>query len=87
VLHKTHEWRGCEGFYCVIHNPCPGPWSDWPTFWRDDGRFMERVCPCGIGHPAVEDRRASGSVHGCCGVHACSVKVIEGELIMKEIQR
>jgi len=85
-LTAVHEpWR-CLGRWCVIHNPMPGPWSDWPTHWRGDTGEMERICPCGVGHPAVESLRASG-VHGCCGRHRCWPSeyekdgFIEGEVV------
>jgi hypothetical protein len=87
VLHRIHEGIHCLGTHCVIHNPMRGPWSSWPTFWRDDRRIMERICPHGVGHPAVEDRSAN-MVHGCCGC-PCAVrkaKIIDGEVVVKEIE-
>lgn len=90
LLHHIHDWRNCQGNsenFCVIHNPMRGPWSSWPTFWRDDRRIMERICPCGIGHPIVEGFNAN-MVHGCCGC-PCSVaksKIIDGEVVVKEIE-
>lgn len=87
-LTAVHDRRNCEGndpsTPCVIHNPTPGPWSSWPTFWRSDAHFMERICPCGIGHPAVEEINGSG-VHGCCRC-PCSKNFIDGEVIMKGIE-
>lgn len=51
---------------------------EWPQLWRDDRLLMERICPCGIGHPDPDHiafiRRVAGvqragaeGVHGCCG--------------------
>lgn len=47
---------------------------DWPMNWRDDTGVMERICPCGVGHPdpdaAAYNRKighAYKNVHGCCG--------------------
>lgn len=69
-LVRVHDEAVCHGTPCVIHAPIAGqPWSAWPTHWRADRRIMERLCPCGIGHPAVEDVLGLGKdgVHGCCG--------------------
>lgn len=51
---------------CPIHSPSDHAMKEWPTHWRDDGRFMERICPHGIGHPDPDDPRAPG-IHGCDG--------------------
>ena len=75
-LQDVHPKGICTG-WCVIHNPVPGPWQQWPTVWRGDGpgdiwRGFERQCPHGVGHPAVEEilrGRHDGS-HGCCE-HQC----------------
>lgn len=69
-LHRVHHESRCRGEFCVIHRPMPGPWESWPTYWRDDRAIMERICPCGIGHPVAEDYGFVdwwGLVHGCCG--------------------
>lgn len=71
----THAADRCQGEFCVIHRPMPGPWDSWPTLWRSDRRIMERLCTIhGVGHPAVEQldfwlRQGRGYewVHGCCG--------------------
>lgn len=61
VIVKVHEPYQCHGPWCVIHNPAPGPWSDWPTHWTEgrDGDtihgWMGRICPHGVIHPCVED--------------------------------
>lgn len=94
-LVRVHALRACVGKWCVVHTPMPGPWQSWPTLWREDRMFMERVCPCGVGHPVVEDYwnpHAGEGVHGCCGVHRCFLTseearslpgLIEGELVEK----
>ena len=69
ALVHVHDPSRCQGRWCVIHNPMPGPWDAWPTHWRSDRGIMERVCPHGTGHPVAEDYgRVSGweLVHGCC---------------------
>lgn len=79
-LGNVHSKDECVG-WCVIHDPLPGPWRDWPTVWRGDGPFdlwrgFERRCPCGIGHTAVEETlRGNGHPHGCCGVCPCGPPV------------
>jgi hypothetical protein len=70
LLGKVHNDYECRGPYCVIHNPAPGPWNNWPTHWRGDEPFdiwrgFERICPHGVGHPAVEE--PGSRVHGCDG--------------------
>lgn len=51
----VHNRLLCEGFPCSIHNPLDNPMKDWPLLWRADKGSMERVCPHGIGYPAMED--------------------------------
>lgn len=80
----THAQWSCIGDFCVVHRPMPGPWQDWPTRWRQDRGIMERVCPCGVGHPASEEYQWGGDMeHGCCGVHTCWVDqdIIDGMII------
>lgn len=62
VIVHVHEPYQCHGPWCVIHNPAPGPWNDWPTTWVEHTHprsmingWMGRVCPHGIPHPCVED--------------------------------
>lgn len=69
---------------CVIHSPLDGPWRKWPLIWRHadmidevfgTSQGFERMCPCGVGHPAAEDYFRRGYdelMHGCCGVHICT---------------
>lgn len=80
-LVRVHDRRLCRGRWCVIHNPMPGPWAVWPTHWRTDAGFMERICPCGVGHPVVEGRFFPDGfgVHGCCGRHRCFMTPQERE--------
>lgn len=66
----THHPSKCAGRHCCIHNPSDHHMKDWPQNWRDDRGIMERICPCGIGHPDPDDPKAKDpheSVHGCCG--------------------
>lgn len=78
-LFKVHSEDRCVGSFCVIHNPCPGPWSNWITHWRGDGPMdiwhgFERICPHGKGHPAVEEIMRGNfqeGGHACC-VCPCS---------------
>lgn len=71
----VHEKKDCSG-QCSIHNPSNHHMRDWPTHWRDDRKLMERICPCGVGHPDPDDLAFKESigvdikyegVHGCCG--------------------
>ena len=70
----THSAESCKGKFCCIHNPSPHHMVDWPMNWRADIQTMERICPCGVGHPDPDDlayKRSIGAyaegVHGCCG--------------------
>ena len=77
-LVDVHEQNDdCMTYGCVIHNPTD-PHQDWPTHWREDRGIMERICPCGVGHPDKDQlsyiaRRLSPEaaevegIHGCCG--------------------
>lgn len=61
VIINVHQPYQCHGPWCVIHNPAPGPWSDWPTHWVENSPYsltngwMGRVCAHGVIHPCVED--------------------------------
>jgi hypothetical protein len=79
VIYNVHDRGQCFGQWCCIHHPMPGPWSTWPRYWREDRGFMERICPCGIGHPVAEDYAGAVArgqledlVHGCCYIHPCT---------------
>lgn len=78
VLQGVHPATECEGRGCAIHHPSDHHMKDWPLKWRGDRDLMERICPCGIGHPDVdhlawfrlthsEDDTWAEGVHGCCG--------------------
>jgi hypothetical protein len=75
---NVHSKKECEGYHCPIHNPSDHHMMEWPTHWRDDRRLLERICPCGVGHPDPdhlarteriwgETRARAEAVHGCCG--------------------
>lgn len=36
IIDNVHAASKCDGTWCVIHRPAPGPWKDWPTDWRGD---------------------------------------------------
>jgi hypothetical protein len=77
---RVHDREKCAGEFCSIHNPSDHIMKDWPTHWRDDRKMMERICPCGVGHPDPDDlafKKRMGlddseGIHGCCG--CCSGK-------------
>lgn len=56
TLHNVHPEGICEGPFCVIHRPAPGPWNDWDTHWREDWKLMVRICPHDVQHVAIEER-------------------------------
>jgi hypothetical protein len=64
----VHDRTKCLGTYCTIHNHSNHVMKDFSQKWRTDKRYMERVCPHGIGHPdpdEVYDNR--NGIHGCDG--------------------
>lgn len=72
---NTHPEEKCKGRPCIVHNPTDHHMSEWPVHWRSDRGILERICPCGVGHPDPDQFyywREIGqewqSVHGCCGV-------------------
>jgi hypothetical protein len=75
-LTNIHPGDTCHD-WCVIHRPLPGPWDHWSVVWRgsdalDEWHGFQRVCPCGIGHTAMEEvLRDKGSSHDCCGLCPC----------------
>jgi hypothetical protein len=66
LLLFVHPREKCHGTPCVIHNQSNHNMRGFPTFWRQDKRFMERVCDHGVGHPDPDDPFAS-PIHGCDG--------------------
>lgn len=73
-LTNTHPISVCLGRPCVIHNPIDHHMRSWPMLWRADRGLVERVCPCGVGHPDpsqasfwIESGQMWQFSHGCCG--------------------
>jgi len=70
VLSATHEPSKCVGQYCTIHNMSDHHMRSFPQYWRGDRAIMERICPCGVGHPDPDDPKSKDkyeAIHGCCG--------------------
>lgn len=55
-LTNIHPADACEGPFCVVHKPAPGPWDDWDTHWREDWGLMVRICRHDVHHVAIEER-------------------------------
>lgn len=83
VLRNVHSKKACAGRHCAIHNPSDHHMKDWIQNWRDDRKFMERLCEHGIGHPDPDqmsylelvlgkDKARYHGIHGCDG--CCSKK-------------
>ncbi len=71
-LENVHSPARCAGQHCVLHNPSDHHMRSWPTYWRDDARLMERICPHGIGHPDPDDLAYRDSIGDeGCGIHGC----------------
>jgi len=56
TMYNVHTHEACEGEFCVIHRPAPGPWDTWDTHWREDWKLMVRICPHDVHHVAIEER-------------------------------
>lgn len=65
-LLNVHSEESCLGPHCVIHNQSDHVMREFPTHWREDRGFMERICPHGVGHPDPDDPFAD-PIHGCDG--------------------
>ena len=65
-LRNVHKPSKCANEHCVIHRPSEHSMRAFPTHWREDRGFMERICPHGVGHPDPDDPIAD-TVHGCDG--------------------
>ena len=50
----VHNKEDCSG-NCCIHNPSDHSMKHFPTHWRDDRGFTERICTHGVGHPDPDD--------------------------------
>jgi hypothetical protein len=73
---NVHDAGVCRGRACTFHNRTDHPLRQYTMNWRADRGIMERICPCGIGHPDpdqfaywAEIDEMWQRVHGCCGVH------------------
>lgn len=74
VLTNVHEANFCHGDTCVIHKKTDHSMRSFPQHWRDDIKMMERLCPCGVGHPDPDNAwyaESSSWVHGCCPKYCC----------------
>lgn len=73
VLLRVHGPGACEGRPCCIHHPSTHHMREWPLNWRGDRRIMERLCPCGCGHPDPDDAAYRRTLPGAYddGTHGC----------------
>jgi len=93
-LVNVHDPARCAGEICVVHNPTNHHMRGWALTWRNDRGLFERVCLHGAAHPDPDQFpfwRKMGdmfmSVHGCCEERCCIPDFLEGEIIVKEIER
>jgi len=70
----AHKRYNCRQKPCPIHDRTDHHMRGWPQHWRADRYMIERICPCGIGHPDPDDPNKD-RVHGCCG--CCVLKKTE----------
>jgi hypothetical protein len=66
VIVQVHKRGLCVNENCTIHNPSGHSMLHFPQLWRADRKFMERVCPHGIGHPDPDEINKP-EAHGCDG--------------------
>ena len=62
----AHSKAECKGPVCPLHKRTKHHMRGWPQVWREDRGIMERMCPCGVGHPDPDDPTLDRT-HGCCG--------------------
>ena len=79
----THTPNACkDDETCSVHKPSNHCMVEFRQHWRNDRALMERICPCGVGHPDPDDlsfkRKSKGeefahyeSIHGCCPKRCC----------------
>jgi hypothetical protein len=70
LIVNVHLPTQCKNDYCTIHHPSQHRMIDWPQRWRQDRKFMERMCSHGMGHPDPDDI-IQNTIHGCdgcCGI-------------------
>lgn len=93
-LSNVHSLMSCAGHSCPIHFMSDHPMRSFPQHWRSDRCIMERVCPCGVGHPDPDDVAAAKrlgrytdgyTTHGCCGCCRVARQLVEGGLPMDEV--
>ena len=68
VLYNVHLRTQCLSGPCPIHQMTDHSMRSFPQSWREDMRYMERICPHNIGHPDPDDHLAPvpHSCDGCC---------------------
>lgn len=66
LIVNVHLPNQCKNDYCTIHRPSDHSMRDFPQRWRQDRKFMERMCPHGMGHPDPDDIILN-TTHGCDG--------------------
>lgn len=72
ILTNVHSRELCKGRSCVLHNPSEHHMRSWPTLFRADLGFMERICPHGVGHPDPDDLEYQITQgRGYLGTHGC----------------
>jgi hypothetical protein len=67
-----HSKEKCAGRFCTFHNSSEHHMRDWPMNVRlDKSALVERVCPCGVGHPDPDSVAFLGRTDKYIGVHGC----------------
>lgn len=72
-LVNVHEQWTCMKGYCTIHKPSSHHMRSMKQLWRNDRKFMERVCEHAVGHPDPDEIFPGELVHGCDG--CCNEKM------------
>lgn len=63
----VHVPEDCEGRPCTIHHPSNHGMTGLKQRWNNVDKYMERVCPHGVGHTDPDEIRRDHVVHGCDG--------------------
>ncbi len=67
VFIHCHDELSCRSdSKCTLHNRSDHAMRSWKQNWRDDRKFMERICEHGVGHPDPDEINPY-RIHGCDG--------------------
>lgn len=66
LINVHEQWQCMKNDSCTIHKPSYHHMRHMKQLWRNDRKFMERICEHGVGHPDPDEVMPEG-IHGCDG--------------------